>query len=142
MNLLDYIQFQGYGGGGGESGRSTMPAHGHPEKQFGRKYKGGKDKGGVQGQSAGTQTTGSSRIARKYRVIDHAGREIHRDIATYEEAHRMASGNSYARVISYVPESDTQKVRTTARKQLVDKGHPKIARRSLAHPDVQWYNIM
>jgi hypothetical protein len=129
----------------GDAASSTMPLHGHPETPYNRakQQKGGPDKGGVQSgrkkkrkkaltATSGGQSGGSSLIARDFRVVDGMGRTIN-TYKTREEAQTASAGNRYTRVVTTVPESDTQK--SKAMKKTSGDTQVRTFRRSLPFPN-------
>lgn len=126
-----------------ETATTSMPKHGHPETPFTREKqrKGGPDVGGTtKAQSSGGQSTGSSKIARKFRVVDLANRIIHDNVPTQEEAIEKSAGAPYTKVVSYFPEDDTPKVRDKARKRPFDN-QVRVHRRTIPTPDTSFVTI-
>jgi hypothetical protein len=136
MQLKQAIDLHCIVGPAGE-GKSSFPAHGHPETSFNRdkQRKGGKDKGGVQADSAGTQTTGATGY-RKFRVIDRMGRTVN-SFNTYEEAKKASDGNRFTKVTPAAGEDQTMRdvIRQHPTQRRINKG---VAgqRRSIQEPDV------
>lgn len=119
-------------------GHSTFPAHGHPETSNGRdkQRKGGADKGGVNADSAGTQTTGAAKN-RKYKVVDRMGRVVN-SFDTFDEAKKASAGNTYTKVVPSKTSDDDQSVRDRVRnnpsQRRIDKADI-VQRRSVKEPD-------
>jgi len=72
--------------------------------------------------TSGGQSEGSSLTARKFYVVDGAGRVLH-TFMTREEAEQASAANRYSRVVTHVedatPLQNTPEVRDMARKRLV-----------------------
>lgn len=124
-----------------------------PEKylraKFGNKFREIVDasKNGLKGQAkaalratSGGQSEGSSRIARKFYVVDGQGRILH-TYRTREEAEQASAGNRYTKVVTHVeqatPLEDTPEVRDMIRKRPGDT-QVRTFRRSLPFPNTPY----
>ena len=132
MTLVDFMYMQG-GGATGGPGMSSVPSHGHPERQWERKRKGGEDKGGVDATHPGGSGTGSSKTSQECIVYDTVGRRLSTH-TTLEEASRAQAARRYTKVRCRIPVDKTPKVRDKARRRMIKREGP-FDRRTMPFPD-------
>ncbi len=82
--------------------------------------------------AAGSQSEGSSKTARSYRVTDGMGRVLHK-FKTKEEAQEASVGNRYTRVVSQIPPDEATEVRDMIRKRPGGNNKVKVFRKSLPY---------